>query len=228
MSSARLKRDGRMFIDSCSLFAVESVGVLSLAISFLAMILAVEFAFHMKLVLKQQSLVPAFATQMMFRELGPVVTCLLLGSRIGASLAAEIATMKGTDQLDALRSFGVDPVRYLVLPRSLGCVFSTVTLTWIAMAVACFVSYAVASHAIGVTPGEFKNAMFAFSKWHDFVGASLKSLVFGLLIAGLSSHAGLVAKSGSRGVGEAATAAVVRSSVAIILSDFFLTYFLYA
>ena len=106
MTSSRMKRDFKMFLDSCSLFAVESVGVLSLAISFLAMILVVEFAFHMKLVLKQQSLVPAFSTQLLFRELGPVVTCLLLASRIGASLAAEIATMKGSQQLDALKSFG--------------------------------------------------------------------------------------------------------------------------
>ena len=130
------RRFRHTFIDSCYTFAVQSVPVLALSISFLALILVVEFAFHMKLVLKQQSLVPAFSTQLLFRELGPVVTCLLLGSRIGASMAAEIATMKGTDQLDALRSFGVDPIRYLILPRSLGCLFSTVTLTWIAMAVA--------------------------------------------------------------------------------------------
>ncbi len=221
------RRFRHAFIDSCYTFAVQSVPVLALAISFLALILVVEFAFHMKLVLKQQSLVPAFSTQLLFRELGPVVTCLLLGSRIGASLAAEIATMKGTDQLDALKSFGVDPMKYLVIPRSLGCVFSTLTLTWLAMTVACAISWLVASWSIGYSPGEYGNSMFAFTHWSDFRGASVKAIVFGVLIALLASRSGLQSRFGSRGVGEAATEAVVRSSVSIIVSDFFLTYLLH-
>ena len=96
------------------------------------------------------------------------------------------------------------------------------------MGVACFVSAYVASHSIGLSPAEYGNAMFAFSKWSDFTGATVKALVFGTIIAGLSSRAGLAAQMGSRGVGEAATRAVVRSSVSIILADFFLTSLFYS
>ena len=103
---------------------VQSLPIVFISLGFVGLMMILELAFHMRLVLKHDALVPAFSAVLMVRELGPVITCLLLTSRIGAGIAAEIGTMKVTEQLDALKMLSIDPFDYLVVPRWVGSVFA--------------------------------------------------------------------------------------------------------
>lgn len=214
---------GQMFA-----LGVESLPVLMLALTFISLMMILEFSFHMKLVLRQDSLVPAFSTVLMVRELGPVVTCLLLASRIGAGIAAEIGTMKITEQLDALRLLSIDPVEYLAIPRFFGSVFAAVSLSVVSVGVAILAGAAIGSVQLGYTLPQFFNTMFIFTRFSDFLACLVKAAAFGAVIPLVAAHQGLRCGGGAEGVGQAATAAVVDSSIYIIALDFIVTYLFYA
>lgn len=209
------------------LVAIQSLPVVLFSLTFISLIMIVEFSFHMKKVLQNDSLVPAFSTLMMLRELGPVVTCLLLTSRVGAGMAAEIGTMKVTDQIDALRLLSVDVMDYLVLPRWIACVFSSICLCVLAVSVAILGGAFISSIKLGIGFSEFMNTTFALSRFDDGVACVIKAAIFGTVLPLVACFHGLRAKSGSQGVGSAATAAVVQGSILIIIADFVVTYVLY-
>ena len=213
--------------DQMFVFAVESLPIVSISLIFTSLMLVTEFSFHMKLVLRQDSLVPAFSTLLLIRELGPVLTGLLLASRVGAGMAAEIGTMRITEQIDALKLFGVRPVEYLVLPRWIASVFANVTLSIIALGVAIAGSSVMAATTLGYNVDEYFLTLFSFTHFSDFVGCGIKAFVFGTIIPVVASVHGLRCRMGSEGVGEAATKSVVHSSMWIITADFVLTYWLY-
>jgi len=204
--------------------AVQSVPVVLFSLAFIALMLVSEFSFHMKLVLGQDSLVPSFSTVMLVRELGPVVTALLLCARIGAGMAAELALMKSTDQLDALRLLGVPLGEYLFFPRWLGSVVACVALTLLALGVSGLSAALFGSIPLHTNPRAYLGAMFLFTHFSDLVAALVKAAVFGTVLCFVAVHSGMQATAGSRGVGDAATRAVVRGSLLIIGADFALTY----
>jgi len=210
------------------LLGVQSVPIIVVSLGFVGLMMILELAFHMRLVLKHDALVPAFSAVLMVRELGPVITCLLLTSRIGAGIAAEIGSMKVTEQIDALKLLSIDPVDYLVIPRWLGSVFSACTLTVISIAVALWGGAFLATQKLGTSPGEYFNTVFFFVKFPDVLRCLIKAFVFGTLIPLIAAYHGFKCDLGSAAVGEAATQAVVRSSLAIIIADFLLTYLFYA
>lgn len=218
----------RETLDQMYSIAIQSLPVIVLSLTFISVMLITEFSFHVKLVLRQNSLVPAFSTILMIRELGPVVTCLLLASRVGAGIAAEIGSMKVTEQLDALRLLSIDPVEYLTLPRWVACVFAAVALSITAVAIGVVGGAIIASVTLGYTLEEYFNTMFVFTRYSDLVGCAIKAAVFGSIIPITASHQGFRCQLGSEGVGNAATAAVVHSSLLIIVADFILTYLIYA
>jgi phospholipid/cholesterol/gamma-HCH transport system permease protein len=207
---------------------VQSAAVIFFSIGVVSLILVLEFSFHMKLVIRQDSLVPAFSTVLLIRELGPVVTALLLVSRVGAGLAAEIATMKITDQIDALRLLSIDPFDYLVVPRWLACWISTVLLAVLALGVAIIGGATIAALKLGYGFGEYFNTMFSFANFSDFWGCIVKASVFGNLMPLVACYHGFQCKPGSQGVGMAATSAVVEGSIVVIFADFIVTYLFYA
>jgi phospholipid/cholesterol/gamma-HCH transport system permease protein len=224
----RFRFRGRATLLQMYLLGVESVPVVAFALLFTSLMLIVEFSFHMKLVLRQDSLVPAFSTVLMVRELGPVVTALLLASRVGAGIAAEVGTMKLTEQLDALRLLSLDPVEYLAVPRWIGCVFATVSLSMVALGVAVLGGAFIASVQLHHPTSVFFNSMFLFTHVDDFKATFLKSIVFGTVIPMTAMFHGFRCRPGAGGVGDAATSAVVSASMLILFSDFVLTYLLYA
>ncbi len=205
---------------------IESLPVIALSLLFITVMLITEFSYHVKLVLRQDSLVPAFSTILMVRELGPVVTCLLLASRIGAGIAAEIGAMRITDQIDALRLVGVRPIGYLVLPRWFACVLGSCSLSVIALGIGVLGGASIAALSLGYGIQEYFNTMFVFTRYRDVWGCLLKSACFGTLIPWVASYHGFRCAPGSQGVGDAATRAVVHASVLIIVVDFLLTYWL--
>ena len=222
----RLRREETF--EQMYVLGVQSVPIIVVSLAFIGLMMILELAFHMRLVLKHDSLVPAFSAVLMVRELGPVITCLLLTSRIGAGIAAEIGSMKVTEQIDALKLLSIDPIDYLVIPRWIGSVFAALSLTLISIAVALGGGALLAAQKLGTSSGEYFNTVFFFVKFPDVLRCLIKAAVFGTIIPLIASYQGFSCQLGSAAVGEAATQAVVKASLAIIIADFLLTYLFYA
>jgi len=162
----------------------------------------------------------------MCRELGPVLAALMVAGRMGASMAAEIGTMRVTRQIDALRAMGVDPVDYLVVPRMIAILVSMPVLVgeaiWFGMFAAEFLTVGV----FGVPEPWFDEQVITHTGSGDVIAGLVKGTVFGMLIVLISCHRGLHASDGAVGVGKATTRAVVDSSLAILIINFFLSLLL--
>ncbi|MFM8269481.1 MAG: MlaE family ABC transporter permease [Pseudomonadota bacterium] len=199
--------------------AVLSIPVIAFSLSIVSLMSVLEFSWHMKIVLKQDALVPGFAMVLTIREVAPVVAAMLLAARVGASIAAEIGVMKNTEQLDQLKLLAVSEIDYLLIPRWVGCVVATSSLTLVSLLIAGWVTCFLGSKWMGYQPGEFFNSLFIFTKGYDLMGCMIKSLCFGTLIPFVSASYGLRCAQGSQGVGEAATQAVAKSTLLIIILD---------
>ena len=168
----------------------------------------------------------ALVSVAMLRELGPSVTALMLAGRVGAAMAAEIGTMKVTEQIDALRSMDVHPTDYLVTPRFLAMLVAMPLLIAESAAFGILASLVVGTGPFHVNGAYWLHQMNLHTDGSDVVIAMVKGLVFGMLIVILSCHQGLKADQGAVGVGRGTTRAMVYSSVAILIVNFFLTMLL--
>ncbi len=204
--------------------AWQSLPVILFCVSFAAVVTIIESSFHMKVVVQNDSLVPGFASLLILRELGVVVSSLLLTSRVGAGIAAEVGSMQITEQVDALRMLGIDPIRFLVVPRLIACTLGGLILSLIANVVCLYCAMLVTEVKLGHTAGTFLSGMRAFVDFQDLIFAMIKGAVFGSVIPLISCFFGFRCKSGAEGVGLATTNAVVAASVSIITLDFCLTY----
>lgn len=158
------------------------------------------------------------------REIGPIFTCLAVGARAGTSIAAEIANMKVTDQIDALRVLRVNPIRYLMLPRMLACMIALPLLTIVGEVVAILGGMLIAQSVSQLHYHKYLESVWLHLKLYDIRVSLLKAVVFGIILSGISCTVGLNAKGGARGVGLSTTKAVVWISIAIIIADFILTW----
>lgn len=160
------------------------------------------------------------------RELGPVLAGLMVAGRVGASMAADIGTMKVTEQIDALRSMGVSPVDYLVLPRFIAMMISMPLLIAESITFGLIASYIVAVHGYGVPVAWYMQHMLEHTNMADLSIGMTKGFVFGILITIIACHEGLTAKDGAVGVGIGTTRAVVLASLTILVFNFFLSILL--
>jgi len=204
--------------------ANQSVFIIVFCVCFAAMVTIIEASFHMKLVIQNDSMVPGFAAVLILRELGSVVTALLLTSRVGAGMAAEVGSMKITEQIDAYRMLGMDPVRYIVIPRFIACVLGGMILTIIANVACVYAAMLVSTAKLGYTQGSFLAAMNLFVDFKDLIFATIKGICFGAVIPLFSCYYGFRCKEGAEGVGLATTNSVVTTSVSILIIDFILSY----
>ncbi len=203
---------------------VRSAPVVLFSISFAAVVTILEYAYHMKLVIQSANMVPGFAALLVLRELGSVITALLLTSRVGAGIAAELGIMQITEQIEALRLLQLDPVRFLVVPRVIATVFSAMALTVFANAACLFFAMLVSIRDLSYSFGTFLSAMNRFTSFKDVLLSLVKGGVFGFVIPVVSCYYGLNCKPGAQGVGRATTKAVVTNAVSIIILDFILTW----
>ena len=162
----------------------------------------------------------------LFRELGPVLTGLMVAGRVGAAIAAEIGTMKVTEQIDALRSLAVHPTDYLVVPRVLALLVSMPLLVAQSIGLGIVASYVVGVEVLDISGPFFLENLYKYVGARDIKMALSKGFAFGVVIAFVSCHQGLHAKEGAVGVGRAPTEAVVISSLSILILNFFLTFLL--
>ncbi len=160
-------------------------------------------------------------------ELGPVLTAIVVGGRVGASVAAELGTMRVTEQVDAMETMGISPVRYLVVPRFVAATIMLPILTIFADIVAIFGGYLVAVGTLEITPHTFTSGLKMYFKMHDVFSGIIKSFFFGQIIAMMGCYYGLRSEGGAEGVGLATTKAVVASCVLILVVDYLLASFLF-
>ena len=189
---------------------------------FTAAVLTAQALFQFKLV-GMETLAGGLVSAAMLRELGPVITGVMLAGRVGSSMAAEIGTMKVTEQIDALRSMAVHPIDYLVTPRVMAMVISIPLLLIQSVVCGIFASYLVGVPLFHVDDAIWWENVRRYSHIDDVKVAVLKGLVFGFLIVVIACHQGLKASNGAVGVGRGTTNAMVYSSLAILIANFLLS-----
>lgn len=170
-----------------------------------------------------RTLVGQLVSASMIRELGPVLTALMLAGRVGSGIAAELGSMSVTDQINALRALGTDPIRKLVVPRVLAATMMAPVLTVIADAFAIFAGFLISVTNLGVGSSTYRNAILEGLYLGDAWQGLIKPFVLGFVIGSVGCHVGLRTRGGTQGVGRATTNAVVVASVLVIAVDFFLT-----
>ena len=167
--------------------------------------------------------VPAIVSLSLVRELGPIFTSLLIAGRIGSGISAEIGAMNVTQQIDAIRALGTSPVRVLVVPRILASIISLPLLATLSSLMGIIGGLIVANTEFGMPVGFYINKVLVTIKFMDIFGSMIKCGFFALVISLLACYRGFQTTEGTRGVGNATIWVVVRSSIVILVSNFFLS-----
>ncbi|HTB83067.1 MAG TPA: ABC transporter permease [Candidatus Sulfotelmatobacter sp.] len=201
---------------------IKSQSVVLVTGAFTGMVLAAQtyFQFHK---IKMDTATLAVVSVSMCSELGPVLTALMVSGRVGAAIAAEIGSMKVTEQIDALRTLATHPVDYLVVPRLMASTIALPLLTIESMSFGIGAAYLVAVGLLGIDPVYLWYNTLKYSHDSDIMIGLIKSFVYGGIIALISCYKGLSCGAGAEGVGRATTEAVVYSSITILITNFFLT-----
>lgn len=210
---------------------LESAGVKSFSIVFLTglftgMVLALQGAVTLER-FGAKSLIGNAITATLLKELGPVLTALMMAGRVGAGYASELGTMVVTEQVAALRALGTDPRQYLVAPRLFALVLMMPLLTTYANAVGLFGGFVICVAELDFTPLYYVRTIKESMQAADVFGGIIKSIAFGFIIATTSCAVGLSARRGSEVVGQVTKQAVVVSSILVLAADFFLARLLY-
>ena len=162
------------------------------------------------------------------RELGPVIAGLMVAGRVGAAMAAEIGTMRVTDQIDALTTLSTNPLRYLVLPRLIAGLVTLPLLVFVADIIGVFGGYLVGVYRFGFNPSAYLARTQQYLETSDVVSGLIKAAAFGFIVALMGCYQGYYSRGGAQGVGQATTAAVVSASILILFFDYAITQALFA
>jgi phospholipid/cholesterol/gamma-HCH transport system permease protein len=205
---------------------VDSLPVVGLTAMFTGMVMALQTyrgfeRFH------AESFVASVVSLSLTRELAPVLAALMIAGRIGSSLAAELGTMRVTEQIDALYAMATEPIQYLIVPRVGATTLMLPPLVACAGGVGILGGYLVSVGLMGANPIVYWEKTFQFLDLNDVFSGLIKAAVFGLILSVTGCTKGFFTSGGAEGVGRATTAAVVMSSMVILLSDFFLTKILF-
>ncbi|MGK5081679.1 ABC transporter permease [Bdellovibrionota bacterium FG-1] len=169
--------------------------------------------------------VPKIVALTILREMGPVFTSLLVAGRIGSGIASEVASMKVTQQIDAIRALGTSPIKRIVIPRLLASMIALPILTLFADYIGLFGAMVICAKELSINAEYFTSKVIETLRMYDFYTGMAKTIVFAFFISLVACWKGLNTEGGTRGVGETTTWVVVTSSIFIMISDFFLTKF---
>ncbi len=175
-----------------------------------------------------ESAIPNVVVVSITRELGPVLAGLMVAGRVGAAMAAEIGTMRVTEQIDALDTLATNPFKYLVAPRLIAGVTMLPLLVLVADAIGVFGGYVVSIFKLGFNPGNYIKNTMDFMEAMDVISGLVKAAVFGFLITLMGCYHGYHSKGGAQGVGTATTNAVVSASILILCFNYFITELFFA
>jgi phospholipid/cholesterol/gamma-HCH transport system permease protein len=204
--------------------AVRSVSVVGVAGLFVGLVLALQTAYGLAR-FGAKGTVGIIVGLSMVRELGPVVTAILVGGRVGSGFTAELGAMKVTEQIDAMRALGVNHIKKLVVPRVLVTMLALPMLTVIANALGIFGGMVISQYEFNVDYHQYYNTVSQYVRLADMLDGLGKTVVFGFLIGLVGCYNGLETRGGTEGLGRATTGTVVTSSLLVFVSDFFLTKF---
>ena len=174
-----------------------------------------------------EAIVPQVVVLGITRELGPVIAGLMIAGRVAAAIAAEIGTMKVTEQIDALTTLATNPIKYLVVPRIVAAVISMPILTAIGDSIGVMGGYVVSVYSLDFNGTSYLKNTVDFAHQDDITSGLIKAAVFGFIVALMGCYNGFNSKGGAQGVGNATTAAVVTSSILILAADYVLTALLF-
>ncbi len=224
VQALRPPHDLLALIRQIDLLGVRSLGITSVAAVFTGLVLALQTSFALaRFGAKAYSgMIVGLA---MTRELGPVLTALLVGGRVGSGITAELGSMQVTEQIDAMRVMGTSPIKKLVVPRVIATMFALPILTLIADVVGVAGGMVIMKHEFGIEYNQYYNSMITYLKLSDLFSGLGKTVFFGLIIGLVGCYEGLKVTGGTEGLGRATTATVVTSSVLVLVSTFFLTKF---
>jgi phospholipid/cholesterol/gamma-HCH transport system permease protein len=204
-----------------------SLPVVGLTAIFTGMVLALQ-SFTGFARFSAESAIPQVVVVSLTRELGPVLAGLMVAGRIGAAMAAEIGTMRVTDQIDALATLSTNPVRYLVAPRLVAGTAMLPLLVVVADVIGVFGGYIVSIYKLGFNPGIYLHNTFDFLQPMDVISGLVKAGVFGFVVALMGCYHGFHSRGGAQGVGTATTNAVVSASILILISNYIVTELFFA
>ncbi len=216
----------RLFFKQMEFVGVNSLLVVVLTALFSGMVIAFQ-SYRALSKFGGESLLGGLVALSLVRELGPVLTSLMVTARAGSAMAAELGTMRVTEQIDALEVMAVNPVHYLIVPRFWAAVLMLPLLTVIADLVGIVGGYLVGVMLLKVDAGIFIQKMQEMVEWADLSSGIYKAVVFGGLLAIIGCYKGYHASGGAEGVGRATTEAVVIASVSILVGDYILTSILF-
>ncbi len=206
----------------------RSFPVIGLTSIFTGMVLALQTGASSRNIFNEPLYIGTVVGFSIVKELGPVLTAVVISGRVGAAIAAELGTMKVTEQLDALYTLGTNPVKYLAVPRFIANLTMIPLLTMLANAIGIIGGLLVTAYKWGVPSTVYWDDIFNYMKIEDLMHGLVKSVFFALIIVTISCYKGFTCEGGAEGVGKATTSAVMISMVLILVSDYFLTVFLVA
>jgi len=205
---------------------VKSWFIVAISALFIGIVLAFQSAYQMQK-LAAEIYIASLVSLSVVREIGPVITALIVAGRVGSSIAAELGTMKVTEQIDALHTLATDPVRYLVVPRLAAMIIALPLLTLWADAIGIFGGFLIGTLKLGVLPSLYWKMTTLPLMFKDLFSGLLKSFFFGIIICIVSCYEGFRTEGGAQGVGRSTTAAVVTSFLLIIAADCLFTALFY-
>lgn len=212
----------RAFLDQCEAIGTKSVPIGLLILFFVGLVFALQFGLTLQ-TMGAVAYVGKVTSLSIMRELGPVFTALVVGGRVGAGIAAELGSMKVTEQIDAIRALGADPVKKLVVPRVLACTLMLPLVALFADIIGILGGMIISYLQFGVSPTLFYSSAITTIRATDFMSGFTKPFFFGFGIALIGCLEGMNCAQGTEGVGRATTRTVVNVSVMVVLVDFFLT-----
>lgn len=215
----------RLFLRQLMNIGYYSLPVVGMTALFTGMVLALQI-YDGSSRFNAESAVPTIVVIGLTRELSPVLSGLMVAGRVGAAIAAEIGTMRVTEQIDALATLSTNPFKYLVTPRILAAVITLPFLVLLGDIIGVAGGFLVATESLGFNPGNYLTNTFEFLQVRDVVSGLIKAAVFGFIVALMGCYHGFHSVGGAQGVGKATTNAVVSSFVLILISDYFLTVLL--
>jgi phospholipid/cholesterol/gamma-HCH transport system permease protein len=218
--------DGGEWLRQMVRVGIDSVPVVGLTSAFTGMVMALQTfrgfeRFH------AESFVASVVSLSLTRELAPVLTALMIAGRIGSALAAELGTMRVTEQIDALYAMATEPIHYLIVPRVAASTLMLPPLVAISNGLGILGGWLVSVNLLGANPIVYWDRTFQYLDLNDVFSGLIKAAVFGLILSVTGCSKGFYTTGGAEGVGRSTTSAVVMGSVVILLSDFFLTKILF-
>ncbi|WP_218081179.1 MlaE family lipid ABC transporter permease subunit [Anthocerotibacter panamensis] len=216
----------RNTLEQFAIVGTESVGIAVITAIFVSMVFSVQVTREF-ISFGASSAIGGVLAIALVRELAPVLTAVILAGRVGSAFAAEIGTMRVTEQIDALQVLQADPVDYLVVPRVIACTVMLPVLTLLAEVTGIMGGLFITTQVYGLTSDLYIDSAQRLLNTWDIVSSLIKSAAFGLLIAVIGSGWGLTTEGGAKGVGRSATTAVVTSLMAIFVVNFFLSFLMF-